>query len=72
FEAKPLSYHSSFNDKNAGIETAYQTGNYTVEVVADEFGLDYTTVSRIAKKPGCDVLSKDLTPIYFWTETKKP
>lgn len=64
FEAKPLSYHSSLNDRNAGIEAAYQTGNYTVEVVADEFGLDYTTASRIAKKPGCNVLSKDLTPIY--------
>ncbi|HRQ09323.1 MAG TPA: hypothetical protein PLI91_10245, partial [Nitrosomonas europaea] len=28
-KAKPLSSYSSFNDRNAGIAAAYQTGGYT-------------------------------------------
>ncbi|MGG7054278.1 hypothetical protein [Nitrosomonas sp. ANs5] len=47
--AKPLSYYSSFNDRNAGIAAAYQTGDYTMKAIADEFGLHYATVSRIVK-----------------------
>jgi hypothetical protein len=35
-----------------------------MKAVADEFELDYATVSRIVKNPGCDVLSKDLTPCF--------
>jgi putative transposase len=50
--AKPLSYYSSFNDRNAGITAAYQTGDYTMKAIADEFGLHYATVSRIVKKAG--------------------
>ncbi|MGG7056544.1 REP-associated tyrosine transposase [Nitrosomonas sp. ANs5] len=50
--AKPLSYYSSFNDRNAGIAAAYQTGDYTMKAIADEFGLHYATVSRIVKKAG--------------------
>jgi putative transposase len=51
-KAKPLSYYSSFNDRNAGIAAAYQTGDYTMKAIADEFGLHYATVSRIVKKVG--------------------
>ena len=48
--AKPLSYYSSFNERNTGIAAAYQTGDYTMKAIADEFGLHYATVSRIIKK----------------------
>lgn len=51
-KAKPLSYYSSFNDRNAGIAAAYQSGDYTMKAIADEFGLHYATVSRIVKKVG--------------------
>jgi putative transposase len=51
-KAKPLSYYSSFNDRNAGIAAAYLTGDYTMKAIADEFGLHYATVSRIVKKAG--------------------
>ncbi|MDP1950443.1 MAG: addiction module toxin RelE, partial [Nitrosomonas sp.] len=48
--AKPLSHYSSFSDRNEGIVTAYQTGDYTMKQIADEFGLHYATVSRVIKK----------------------
>lgn len=51
-KAKPLSYYSSFSDRNTGIAAAYQTGDYTMKAIADEFGLHYATVSRIVKKAG--------------------
>jgi predicted DNA-binding protein YlxM (UPF0122 family) len=47
---KPFSHYSSFNDRNAGIAATYQTGDYTMQVIADEFGVHYATVSRIVKK----------------------
>jgi hypothetical protein len=43
------SYHSSFNDRNAGIATAYQTSGYTMKAIEDVFGL-HNAVSRIVKK----------------------
>ncbi|SDZ01617.1 hypothetical protein [Nitrosomonas halophila] len=49
-KAKPLSYYSSFNDRNAGIAAAYQTGGYTMKAIAGEFWLHYVTVSRIVEK----------------------
>ena len=49
-KAKPLSYYSSFSDRNEGIVIAYQTGDYTMKQIADEFGLHYATVSRVVKK----------------------
>ncbi|SDG84004.1 helix-turn-helix domain-containing protein [Nitrosomonas sp. Nm132] len=42
--------NSNSIDKNEGIMAAYQTGDYTIKQIADEFGLHYTTVSRIVKK----------------------
>lgn len=47
---KLLSHYSSFSHRNEGIVTAYQTGDYTMKQIADEFGLHYATVSRIIKK----------------------
>lgn len=49
-QARPLAYFSSFSDRNAGIAAAYQTGNYTMKAIADEFGLHYATVSRVVKE----------------------
>jgi REP element-mobilizing transposase RayT len=49
-KAKPLSYYSSFSDRNKGIAAAYHTGDYTMKQIADEFGLHYATVSRVIKK----------------------
>lgn len=49
-QAKPLSDYLSFSDRNEGIMAAYQTGNYTMKQIADEFGLHYATISRIVKK----------------------
>lgn len=49
-QARPLSYYSTFGDRNEGIAAAYQTGDYTMKAIADEFGVHYATVSRIVKK----------------------
>lgn len=49
-QAKALSYYSSFKERNTAIVAAYQTGNYTMKAIADEFGVHYATVSRIVKK----------------------
>jgi REP element-mobilizing transposase RayT len=49
-QARPLAYYSSFGDRNAGIAAAYQTGDYTMKAIADEFGVHYATVSRVVKK----------------------
>lgn len=49
---QPLSYFSAFSDRNEGITAAYQTGDYTMKAIADEFGLHYATVSRLIKKAG--------------------
>lgn len=49
-KAKPLSYYSVFSDRNEGIAAAYQTGDYTMKQIADEFGLHYATVSRVVKE----------------------
>jgi len=50
--AEPLSYYSSFKDRNKGIVAAYETGDYTMKAIADEFGVHYATVSRVVKKVG--------------------
>ena len=50
--ARPLSYYSSFANRNTGIAAAYQTSDYSMKAIADEFGLHYATVSRIIKKAG--------------------
>ncbi|MBK7353664.1 MAG: transposase [Nitrosomonas sp.] len=48
-KAKPLSYYSAFKERNTAITAAYQTGNFTMKAIADEFGVHYATVSRIVK-----------------------
>ena len=49
-KAKPLTYYSSFNDRNAGIAAAYQTGDYTMKAIVDEFGLQYANMAMIRWK----------------------
>ena len=48
--ARPLSYYASLSDRNEGITAAYQTGDYTMKAIADEFGVHYATISRVVKK----------------------
>jgi putative transposase len=38
------------NDIKEVITTAYKTGDYTMEAIADEFGVHYAAVSHIVKK----------------------
>jgi REP element-mobilizing transposase RayT len=45
--AKPLVYYrDDFDDKKAGMVAAYATGDYTMQQIADGFGVHYATVSR--------------------------
>lgn len=45
--AKSLDYYQkTFSDRNDGMRAAYATGDYTLQQVADAFGVHYATVSR--------------------------
>ncbi len=45
--AKPLDYYrEAFDDAKSGMAAAYATGNYTMQAIADAFGVHYATVSR--------------------------
>ena len=45
--AKSLSYYQQeFDDAKQGMAAAYATGDYTLQAVADAFGVHYSTVSR--------------------------
>ncbi len=45
--AKSLDYYQkTFPDRNDGMRAAYATGDYTLQQVADAFGVHYATVSR--------------------------
>ena len=49
--AKPLSYYEKVNtNRNQAIASAYATGDFTLQQIAEYFGLHYTTVSRIIKR----------------------
>lgn len=39
-------YHEEFVDAKQGMAAAYATGDYTLQAVADAFGVHYSTVSR--------------------------
>ena len=39
-------YHDEFVDAKQGMAAAYATGDYTLQAVADAFGVHYSTVSR--------------------------
>ena len=48
--AKSLTfYREEFSDEKLGMATAYATGDYTLQVIADSFGVHYSTVSRAIK-----------------------
>jgi putative transposase len=48
--AKSLAYYrQEFNDAKIGMAAAYATGDYTLQAIADEFGVHYSTVSRAIK-----------------------
>lgn len=45
--AKSLDYYrDSFEDAKTGMAAAYSTGDYTLQAIADAFGVHYATVSR--------------------------
>jgi putative transposase len=45
--AKPVSYYrDEFGDPKQGMAAAYATGDYTLQAIADGFGVHYSTVSR--------------------------
>ena len=48
--AKPLEYYRQcFDDRNEAIVAAYGSGAYSMQQVAEHFGLHYSSVSRIIK-----------------------
>ncbi len=50
---KPLSFYiEAISDTKEGIRKAYETGDYTMQQIADAFDVHYSTVSRVVKK-GC-------------------
>ncbi|MGB9094011.1 MAG: hypothetical protein WCB93_07840 [Gallionella sp.] len=49
--AKPLShYQAKYHDPRAAMVAAYATGDYTMQAIADYFGVHYATVSRTVRK----------------------
>lgn len=45
--AKSLDYYrDAFDDAKSGMAAAYATGDYTLQAIADAFGVHYSTVSR--------------------------
>ena len=45
--AKSLDYYrEEFDDAKSGMVAAYATGDYTLQAIADAFGVHYSTVSR--------------------------
>ena len=45
--AKSLDYYkNAFDDARTGMVAAYATGDYTLQAIADAFGVHYSTVSR--------------------------
>jgi len=45
--AKSLDYYrDTFEDTKTGMAAAYATGDYTLQAIADAFGVHYSTVSR--------------------------
>jgi REP element-mobilizing transposase RayT len=55
------SYQREAPTRNAAIRAAYASGTYTLQAIADHFGLHYATVSRIARDRK-NVAIQDLTP----------
>jgi len=45
--AEPLSHYVEiFADAKKGMKKAYESGDYTMQQIADAFGVQYSTVSR--------------------------
>jgi predicted DNA-binding protein YlxM (UPF0122 family) len=47
--AKPLSYYTRFSKQHEGMAQAYLSGDYTMQQIADTFGVHYATVSRAVR-----------------------
>ncbi len=44
------SYRDTFEDAKSGMMAAYATGDYTLQQIADAFGVHYATVSRAVNR----------------------
>lgn len=54
---RPLSHYiDTFTDAKQGMWMAYETGDYTMQQIADAFGVHYSTVSRAVKKIAAEML----------------
>jgi transposase len=46
--AQPLAYYAkNYDNPREAMAVAYSTGGYTLKAIADEFGVHYSTVSRV-------------------------
>lgn len=46
--AKPINHYvENYADAKSGIQEAYKTGDYTMQQIANAFGIHYSTVSRV-------------------------
>ena len=45
-KAKALSDYLAYDNAKLGMDAAYQTGDYTMNAIAQDFGVHYSTVSR--------------------------
>ncbi len=58
--AKSLDYYrEAFDDAKIGMAAAYATGDYTMEAIADVFGVHYATVSRASAASECHIARPD-------------
>lgn len=49
--AKPLDYYQTkHRDTKTAMAAAYATGDYTLQTIADHFGVHYATVSRAVRR----------------------
>lgn len=47
---KPLSAYAATGDRHRAMATAYRSGHYTMQQIADYFGVHYATVSRAVRR----------------------
>lgn len=61
--AKPLAFFEhAYPDRREAMASAYLSGVYTMEDIADHFGVHYSTVSRAVHRVEASVASSSLTP----------
>jgi putative transposase len=59
--AKPLAYYLRLPDRRKAVALAYRAGGYTMQQIADAFGVHYATVSRTVR--AAEEVEKGGTPM---------